>query len=495
MLVDYIEELVGMSDEALDSSIRETEARRRADTVRLACSIAVADARQLNAVDGHRSMKGYLRATCNWSNHEVARMRSLARLVDQHAPVGEALFDGRLGGPQAFELAKVHGNRRVTDRLGEFLPQMLQYAEELNYENFCVALQRFALLADPDGPEPDIASVENRDARMVDVGGSVDLRMTGGNRLVTAELLAIFSSFVDAEFDRDLEARRAEHGDQADMHELPRTLKQRRFDAQLAIYRAAHAAADDGKVADPLVNIVVDAATFASVMTDAGLATEVNLDGESVDPFTGLADNDELLDDLVDNLVDDLRPVDDDDGLGDPAQRTDLESVRCETTNGVALRPRDVLRAALSGHVRRVVLDADGVVVDQGRKQRLFTGSARQAAMLLLRHCEHPGCDLPADWCQVDHADEWIDGGATDQVNASVRCGSHNRTKHRKKLKSRRATNGRTYTIRADGTIMLPVGARSPSFPEDDPDADGPAEIIRQTNRSRQRLADLPRPA
>jgi len=86
-------------------------------------------------------------------------------------------------------------------------------------------------------------------------------------------------------------------------------------------------------------------------------------------------------------------------------------------------------------------------------------------------HCEHPGCELPADLCDVDHADEWTDGGPTDQHNSRVRCGSHNVDKTRHRWRSERATNGRTYTIRSDGTIMLPVGVRPPMFPsEDDPD-------------------------
>ena len=87
--------------------------------------------------------------------------------------------------------------------------------------------------------------------------------------------------------------------------------------------RAAHAAANEGKVSDPLVNIVVDAGTFARVMVDAGLADDAG-----------------VLDEL----------------MADP----DLESVRCETANGLVLHPHHVLRAALAGHIRRVVVDSDG---------------------------------------------------------------------------------------------------------------------------------------
>ena len=132
------------------------------------------------------------------------------------------------------------------------------------------------------------------------------------------------------------------------------------------------------------------------------------------------------------------------------------------------LHPHDVLRAALAGHVRRVVVDPDGVVIDLGRRQRLFTGAARRAAELLVRRCEHPGCELPARWSQVDHNLEWAEGGRTDQRNRNIECSHHNRSKHRERTRTRRDARGRAYTIRADGTIMLPVGERPPDLSIDE---------------------------
>jgi HNH endonuclease len=152
----------------------------------------------------------------------------------------------------------------------------------------------------------------------------------------------------------------------------------------------------------------------------------------------------------------------------------------------------------LAGHVRRVVVDSDGVIVNMGRLSRLYTGSARTAAKLLVRRCQRPGCELPADFSQVDHNDEWNEHGSTDQNNAGVMCGADNRQKHRRRWKRKRATNGNTYTIRADGTIMLPVGARTPTFPNDDEIdidddeyswEDDPDEIERLGHLARQRLA------
>jgi hypothetical protein len=113
-------------------------------------------------------------------------------------------------------------------------------------------------------------------------------------------------------------------------------------------------------------------------------------------------------------------------------------------------------------------MDSRGVIIDYGTKQRLFTGLARQAAMLLYRTCEAPGCNMPAAWSQIDHNIEWSDGGRTDQNNRAIGCGTHNRIKHRQKWRIRRDHRGHAYTLRADGTIILPVGERPPDLTEDE---------------------------
>ncbi|MFN3254285.1 MAG: HNH endonuclease signature motif containing protein [Ilumatobacter sp.] len=177
------------------------------------------------------------------------------------------------------------------------------------------------------------------------------------------------------------------------------------------------------------------------------------------------------------------------------------ERERARSTARRARRPRRRVRApphrpldalALAGGVRRAVVDSQSVVIDLGRRQRLFAGSARAAAKLVVRHCEHPGCELPADWCEVDHMVEWGDHGATAQRNAALECDGHNRAKHRRRWRTRRNTEGRLVTHRADGTMMRPVGVRPPALPSDDEigyDAgDAPEDIARSTALVRQRV-------
>jgi hypothetical protein len=84
------------------------------------------------------------------------------------------------------------------------------------------------------------------------------------------------------------------------------------------------------------------------------------------------------------------------------------------------------VKASIVGHVRRVVYDGAGVVIDLGRKQRLFTGAAREAVMLLARLCSWIGCDMRAEWCEADHTVGWKGGGNTDSDNGGPLCRCHN---------------------------------------------------------------------
>lgn len=458
MFEGVLSDLTELSDHELDGRIRDLELARRRLDAELAAAIALAEHRDLPAVDDHRSINAYLRATINCSSGEASRLRSLARAVDHVDGLGERWMSGRFGISQAARLASVHGNRRVGDRLPEFAPLLLDDAEHLPFADFSVCVERFVALADADGAQDSRDdAVEHRDAHVRSVAGMVDVTATGGDAVSAAELIAIFERFSEAEYHADVRARRDEFGDEADAHPLSRTARQRRFDALATIFRTAAGANGVGSVTDPLVNIVIDAASWSELLAASELIPTA---GDPAGGDVHVADPD-LLSEL----------------LGSPVP---LSERRCETSTGVQVHPHDVLRAALAGHVRRVVVDSAGVVVDLGRRHRLFTGAARDAARLLVLRCDHPGCDLPAEWCDVDHAVEWADGGSTDQSNAGIECERHNVTKSKRRWRTRRATDGRRYTIRPDGTIMLPVGVRPPTFPDEDADdADDVAELER----------------
>ena len=189
-------ELAGASEAELDERIRALELQRRRVEAELALTVAAAERRKVYLADGHRSMKGYLRATCNWSNADVAAHRRLASATDCVPGLVEALHSGRIGIAQAAAIARVHRNPRARSRLVEFAPTLLDLAERLCFDDYHHALVRFEMLADADGAHRDRdEQLENRNVQVTTVGGSLHLGANGGDPLVNDELEAIFRRF------------------------------------------------------------------------------------------------------------------------------------------------------------------------------------------------------------------------------------------------------------------------------------------------------------
>jgi hypothetical protein len=90
-----------------------------------------------------------------------------------------------------------------------------------------------------------------------------------------------------------------------------------------------------------------------------------------------------------------------------------------------------MLRHALTGFVRRVVIQSPGIITNIGRRQRLFTGPMRNAILSLVPHCGFPGCTVPARNCDVDHRHRWRHGGTTTPDNGAPLCDRHQKLKER----------------------------------------------------------------
>ena len=423
MLATVVDQLTELDDHAFTEHFRNLELAHRRLDAEMAALIAEGERRCIAAVDDHHSMKGWLKANANWSNAHVARTRKLARTIAALPAVGDALHEGRIGLDQADELTKVAANRRVADQLGDSINILLTQAEQLSFEDARTCLRRWETLADLDGAHHDRAmSHERRSATVAELDGSLYLRATGGTAEVAAELEAIFNQALEREFQIDVAERTRLHGPDAPSSFLPRTDAQRRFDAMVSVFRRSVEVPADAKAPTPVVNIVVDQRTLEEALARHGLVPEP----------TDLAD-------------------------------IDFSRRRCETTSGTAIVPDAVVRAALQGHIRRVVYDSAGVIIDMGRKRRLFTGSARQAAMLMATRCDFPGCDVPGAHTQIDHLDEWDrDDGRTDLINAGLGCNGHNRVKHRNHYTAKRHRTGHVVYYRRDGSAMLAVGRRHP---------------------------------
>ena len=402
------EEISELDAAGLEAALVDIERARRQVEAGLIDVLDEADQQRVWADDGHSSVRGWASALTNTSGTETMRRLQTMRALRDLDDVRQRLRAGEIGVCQTRELAKAHANPRCRDHLPESAELLTGHARKLPFDDFVVVMRRWVSLADPDGARRDHDRIhKGRNAHLSNVGNEYQLDARGGTAQGST-MEAIFRAFCDAEFATDWAAARQIHGDDVCAALLERTAGQRRFDALHAIFVAA-AASGTVKVPDPLVNIVVDHETFSE---HAARATG----GPTPTP--------------------------------DPA---DVDRRRCQTTDGVTLDPRDVVAAAVVGHVRRVVFDTAGVTIDLGRKRRLFTGSARDAALLGGTHCLWPGCRRHR--VDIDHREPWGRHGPTDQCNAAPLCGPHNRWKQQGYTVHRNPDGTHTVT-RPDGTSL-----------------------------------------
>ncbi|GAA1308511.1 HNH endonuclease signature motif containing protein [Planotetraspora silvatica] len=123
---------------------------------------------------------------------------------------------------------------------------------------------------------------------------------------------------------------------------------------------------------------------------------------------------------------------------------------------GEWLPVQEIHRLARTSSLVRLVLDADGQVLDMGRKARLANKAQRKAVYARYATCWIDGCPLPATLCQIDHADNWTDGGLTDLRLLGPACQFHNRDRYRRPHRYQRRQRGKdrwafTYLSRHTG--------------------------------------------
>jgi hypothetical protein len=87
-------------------------------------------------------------------------------------------------------------------------------------------------------------------------------------------------------------------------------------------------------------------------------------------------------------------------------------------------------RLACDATISHIILDHDGVPVAGGGARRSIPPALRRALEARDGHCTHPGCDIPARWCDAHHLVHWADGGKTGLTNLRLLCRTHHRTAH-----------------------------------------------------------------
>ena len=350
---------------------------------------------------------------------EAARRVRTARELVRLPGLARAHAAGEVPTEHVRAAVNVARNPRIDQFINEATDAFFTEEARLrSHESFTRLLRQWERLADQDGAGD--GSDRRHDARRARLIEEFDsgFRLEGRwGALQGAILQQILARFEDAEFEADWAEAKAMYGDDARVEHLARTPAQRRADAVLAIFRRADSVdADDVVESEPLVNVMVDQETFERAMAMAA--------GEDV-------------------------------GDDDPSR---ADRVWCHTDTGVRLDLLDIAECAIVGHVRRVVYDSRNVVIDLGRRERLFKRGAREAVLLGRWPGQDPGCGwadcgVPDRWSQIDHVNDWGLGGPTAPWNGLPRCGYHNRLKNTG-FRTVRDEQGRQTHLRPDGQLI-----------------------------------------
>jgi hypothetical protein len=388
----------------LRSWLEEVEGLRRVVEAAAVAAAGVVDRSNPFRAQGFLSTKTVVKHMCKLSGPEAHRRVQTARLHQVVPEWADAEADGRVGVAQCELMARVAANPRIPAVVLERdSPALLDDAISQSFDEFERRVRMWEALADPDGDRDRNERLHaDRDVR-------VRPRPEGGwtitgnlAELAGCEFNEIFSWFIEAQWQTDWAEARGRLGDDATVADLARTEAQRRADAFAAMAKAAASAAPGSRPPRTTVNVLIDDETF-----------DAHLRGETVDPRC-------------------------------------YRDVVVRTQSGRRLHPNDAVNAALVDHVRRVVYDGSGTVIDLGRRQRLFRGSSREAVMLLLITCVWIGCDRPVAWCDADHSVGWKAHGATVPRNGGGLCDCHNQLKEQG-FQVYRDDHGTWHVIDPDG--------------------------------------------
>jgi hypothetical protein len=357
-------------------------ARRTVEAAAVAAA-GVIDRSNPFRAQGFFTAKTAVKHMCRLSGPEAHRRIQTARLHAGLPAWGDAEADGTVGVAQSELMARVAANPRIASGVLERDAHLLlDDAVTLPFDEFERRVRTWEALADPDGDQA------RHDGQLANHNVQLRPRPEGGwtltgnlAELAGCEFAEIFAWFIEAEWQADWADARTRLGDTATTADLVRTQAQRSADALLAMARAAASTPPGSQPPRLTVNILIDHESF-----------EAHLRGETPDPAR-------------------------------------YRSVVIRTQSGRRLHPDDAVNAALIGHIRRVVYDTSGTVIDLGRRSRLFRGSARDAVMLLLTTCIWIGCDRPVAWCDADHSLGWKAHGATVPRNGGPLCHRHHHLK------------------------------------------------------------------
>ncbi|HXN92629.1 MAG TPA: DUF222 domain-containing protein [Candidatus Sulfotelmatobacter sp.] len=122
------------------------------------------------------------------------------------------------------------------------------------------------------------------------------------------------------------------------------------------------------------------------------------------------------------------------------------------------LSSKTVERLACDCSVTRVLLNQKSVVIDVGQAERTIKGPKRRALNARDQHCQWPGCERPASWCDGHHFVHWIHGGGSELGNLTLLCARHHWKVHEGGWQLVKTEEGRILPVAPTPTFGLPRG-------------------------------------
>jgi hypothetical protein len=108
--------------------------------------------------------------------------------------------------------------------------------------------------------------------------------------------------------------------------------------------------------------------------------------------------------------------------------------------------------------------DAEGNILDVGRRTRTIPTAIRRALTVRDEGCQFPGCSLK--YCEAHHLKHWADGGETSLDNLVLLCRHHHRAVHEDGYKIQRSSDGELKFLRPQGW-EIPYVPPPPPLPQD----------------------------
>ena len=102
----------------------------------------------------------------------------------------------------------------------------------------------------------------------------------------------------------------------------------------------------------------------------------------------------------------------------------------CDLDTGGQMTAGEARRLACTAGIIPAVLGGKSEILDLGRRRRFHSPAQRLAMTLRDKGCTAQGCDRPPSMCHAHHDHSWSQGGSTDVATGRLLCGHHHRRIH-----------------------------------------------------------------